>query len=491
MTYANKMNDLAWNNEKNMIEEMTNKTGKKQYLMDLVMVQEYQKNRDKNGIDSTEAWIIFMRAQEIKDKIEDVLRDILTMPSVTIFPEIERIVPNPETCECPDFPLRIFTIADKLCLLREGLAKYGEPNEKEALDAKLEDMVHRAFNSLSSVEKDILICSVDYEGYYEGMPWYEWEVINSLPDYADYDALLVKVEEYANEGLWYCGKKLTQEDMQGVENGGFSDVAGLDEVKDLLQSDFIDVMKEPVRAQKLGIDLPNGMLLYGPPGCGKTVFATKFAEEAGCNFQIVNCSDIASSFLHGTQRKIAETFKEAEKKIPSIIFFDEIEAMIPKRGEHGNEYYQTETNEFLTQLNHSGRRGIFVIGATNRPQDIDPAALRSGRLEMKVYFPAPDDETRASLFIHYLKDRNIRGRIDIDKLVENTVDYVSADIEKIVELAARTAFRKKLDYVTMEMIENVIKTFKPTVSKADLREHEAIRDKFEGRKQERPRIGFY
>ena len=307
---------------------------------------------------------------------------------------------------------------------------------------------------------------------------------------ADYEELLDKMSEYAAEGLWYCGHKLTYDDLRDVEKGGFSDIAGMDELKEQLVYDFIKILKEPERAKKLGLSLPNGMLLYGPPGCGKTAFANKFAEEAGCGFRVVNCSDIASIYIHGTQQLIAQVFKEAEEKKPFIIFFDEIEAMIPKRGTSGNKHTQTETNEFLTQLNHCGRRGIFVIGATNRPQDIDEAALRSGRLDMKVYFPTPDEETRASLFIHYLKDKNIRGKIEIDSLVEKTGGYISADIKKIVELAARLAFRKDLDYISMELLEETIESFKPTVSQSTIREHEAIRDKFEGKTAEHQRIGF-
>lgn len=297
-------------------------------------------------------------------------------------------------------------------------------------------------------------------------------------------------EERKSYGLWYNECKLEDEELKNIEHGGFSDISGLTELKEQLRSDFIDVLHEPRRAKKLGLTLPNGMLLYGPPGCGKTIFATKFAEEAKCNFILVNCSDIASTYIHGTQQKIAKVFDEAIEKAPSIIFFDEIEAMIPKRGAKGNEHTQTETNEFLTQLNHCGKKGIFVIGATNHPQDIDEAALRSGRLDMKVYFPTPDAETRASLFIHSLKNKELHSKIDVNLLVEKTEGYISADIKKIVELTARKAFRKKLDYITMDMILEVIQSFKPTVTQATIKEHEAIRDKFEGRKKEYNRIGF-
>lgn len=272
--------------------------------------------------------------------------------------------------------------------------------------------------------------------------------------------------------------------------GGFADVAGMDELKAQLQSDVIDVLKEPERAKALGISLPNGILLYGPPGCGKTFFAQKLAEEAGCNFIAVNCSDIASTYIHGTQELIAEKFAEAEKNKPTIIFFDEIDAMIPKRNARGSEYTKTEVNEFLTQLNNCGKKGIIAIGATNRPQDVDEAALRSGRLEMKVYLPAPDGMTRMMILLKKLQQRSIRGILSVDDFVDKTDGWISSDVAMAVDQAARLAFRRKLQYIDADILNEVISKFKPTVSKASLKEYDDIRDKFEGRKQERPRIGF-
>ena len=117
---------------------------------------------------------------------------------------------------------------------------------------------------------------------------------------------------------------------------GFADVAGMTELKEQLQSDVIDILKNPGRAKELGLSIPNGLLFYGPPGCGKTFFAERFAEEIGCNYMYVLCSDVASPYIHGGQEKISALFEEARKNAPTILFLDEVEAMIMDRNKHNN-----------------------------------------------------------------------------------------------------------------------------------------------------------
>ena len=277
---------------------------------------------------------------------------------------------------------------------------------------------------------------------------------------------------------------------QSNELKGFAAVAGLHELKAKLQNDIIDVVRESERANALKISLPNGMLLYGPPGCGKTYFAQRLAEETNFTFKYVNCSDIASTYIHGTQEKIRKIFDEAEKNAPCIIFFDEVEAMIPQRGRMGVEYTQSEVNEFLTQMNNCGKKGIVVMGATNRPQDIDKAALRSGRMEYKYYFPLPDYEARCSLFAIHLNGVRFSGAMNLDELSRLTEGYVSADIERIITEAKREAFNKNRSYLLMSDVQKAIMSNRPSVGEAELKAMEAIRDKFENRKSERPRIGF-
>lgn len=164
---------------------------------------------------------------------------------------------------------------------------------------------------------------------------------------------------------------------------GFADVAGMEDLKTQLQSDVIDLLQHPKEAKDLGLSIPNGLLFYGPPGCGKTFFAEKFAEEAGFNYQYIKCSDVASPYIHGGQGKIAAIFENARKKAPTILFFDEIDAMIKDRSKQTNVSEAGEVNEFLAQLNNCGQDGVLVIGATNKPTEIDNAALRAGRLELK------------------------------------------------------------------------------------------------------------
>lgn len=192
-------------------------------------------------------------------------------------------------------------------------------------------------------------------------------------------------------------KGKAKEDLRKRGNG-FKDVAGMDDLKDKLRSDVIDLLQNPDQAQDLGLSIPNGLLFFGPPGCGKTFFAEKFAEEIGCSYIYVHCSDVASPYIHGGQEKIAAIFDKARENAPTILFLDEVESMIKTRGKHNNVSEAGEVNEFLSQLNNCGKDGVLVIAASNLPTEIDEAALRAGRLELKYYIAPPDFETRKSIF---------------------------------------------------------------------------------------------
>ena len=281
-----------------------------------------------------------------------------------------------------------------------------------------------------------------------------------------------------------------------VEKGrGFSAIAGMEQLKEKLRNDVINVIENPEEYKKHNLGLPNGMLLYGPPGCGKTFFAERFAEEAGYNFIKVVSSDIASIYVHGTQEKIGKIFREARAQAPTILYFDEIDAMIPARERVNNQSQSAEVNEFLSQLDNIGDSGVFVIGSTNKPGLIDKAVLRSGRLEKCFYVPPPDFEARSSMFELYLRSRPLDLGIDYHRLAELTENYVSSDIKLLVDEASRNTIREGKKRISMEVLKAVIRSQKPTVSLEELRKYEKIKRQMEGESGEddpdhRPTIGF-
>ena len=226
---------------------------------------------------------------------------------------------------------------------------------------------------------------------------------------------------------------------QSKGGGGFADVAGMEELKADLTRRVIWILKDREKAEKYRLTPPNGMVLYGPPGCGKTFFARKFAEESGFKFSMVNGSDLGSIYIHGTQGKIAELFKQARAEAPSILCFDEFDAFVPSRGSADAEHKADEVNEFLAQLNNCAADGVFVIGTTNRLDMIDPAVLRKGRMDLHVEVPAPDAETRRKIFEIHLKGRPLSDDIDAAVLAEKTDGYASSDIAFIVNEAAMMA----------------------------------------------------
>ena len=259
---------------------------------------------------------------------------------------------------------------------------------------------------------------------------------------------------------------------------GFSQIAGMDDLKRELKEDVIDLLNDPELYKKYGIPLLNGLLLYGPPGCGKTFIAQKFAEEVGHNFITIKPSDLQSKFVNATQENIGKLFKEAEQKAPTIIFIDELDAIASSREDEMHHMNAAAVNELLAQMTNCGERGIFVIGATNRPEKIDPAILRTGRLDKHFYIPPPDKVARASMFRIYLKDRPTDLSIDYEELSILTENYVASDIKFIVDQASKNALKQRAR-ISMEIIAQVIHKYLPSVTLTEIIKYEAFRKNWE------------
>ena len=273
---------------------------------------------------------------------------------------------------------------------------------------------------------------------------------------------------------------------------GFADIAGMDDLKEMLRKRVILILKDKELAEKYRLTPPNGMLLYGPPGCGKSFFAEKFAEETGFNFILVKASDLGSIYVHGSQGKIADLFKKAEENAPTVLCFDEFDAFVPNRsGDNSGGNQAGEVNEFLTQLNNCSKRGIFVIATSNRPDKVDPAVLRTGRIDKQVYVPMPDDTARKLMFELYLKDRPCEENIDSDILSKKAEGYVASDIAYVVNEAATIAAFNH-EQITQDLLIKTIEGIKPSISNELLKEYEEMRDKMEGisRNNALPHVGF-
>lgn len=274
------------------------------------------------------------------------------------------------------------------------------------------------------------------------------------------------------------------------EGNGFADVAGMEELKQLLRAKVINVLQDRERALKYRLAIPNGMLLYGPPGCGKTFIAEKFAEETGFNYTVVKSSDLASIYIHGSQQMIGKLFDEARAKAPTVLCFDEFDALVPSRKESTHASMAGEVNEFLSQLNNCGKKGVFVIATSNRPDMIDPAVLRTGRIDRMIYVPVPDKDARRVLFEINLKGRPTED-VDCAALAERTVNFVASDIAYAVNDAAITAAFANVP-ISQKILCETLDCMRPSVTEEMLAEYDKLRDKMTGmeRRAARTPIGF-
>lgn len=282
------------------------------------------------------------------------------------------------------------------------------------------------------------------------------------------------------------------------KGNGFHNVAGMTYLKDFATEAYINVLKYPHCAEAYGV-VPPSILLVGPPGCGKTFFIENLAGEINVEFMKISPDDVGSPYIHGSQKLIAKTFREAKKKSPVILFMDEFDALVPKRTDSDNPHQNGEVNQFLVNMNNAADMGIFIVATTNRPECIDKAVLRAGRIDEVIYVDLPDAEARESLFRLSLDKIPTDDDIDYAKLAQLTQGYNFADITYLVKAAARKMFNatvadnaEHFKPVTQSLLEEVIAHKTPSVSPHDLRKYERMRDDYapEHAKVRKFAIGF-
>lgn len=262
-----------------------------------------------------------------------------------------------------------------------------------------------------------------------------------------------------------------------IPNIKFDDVAGLDDVKKAITIRMINPIKYPDKYKLYGKKTGGGVLLYGPPGTGKTMIAKAIANEVGAKFYAVKGSDIVSKWVGDSEKNINSLFQEANKQDRAIIFIDEMDSLIGKRGV--DTHNDKRVNEFLQQIDgFAGRNpNLLLLGATNRPWDIDGAALRSGRFSQKIYIPLPDAPARKFMIEKNMKGVPVAKDFDVDKIVAQTEMYSGADIEELCDRAKDEPLLKAIAtdsiiLVTNKDFDDVLAKMPPSVTESELKQFE-------------------
>ncbi|MCW3992585.1 MAG: CDC48 family AAA ATPase [Candidatus Bathyarchaeota archaeon] len=279
--------------------------------------------------------------------------------------------------------------------------------------------------------------------------------------------------EVTNDDILDAFREVTPTAMREVfletPNVPWDDVGGLDAVKRNLQEAVEWPLKKPEMFKRLGITPPKGILLHGPPGCGKTLLARAVATESEANFISVRGPEIFSKWVGESEKAIREIFRKARMAAPSIIFFDEFDSLVPSRGMDISDSRVTERviSQLLTEIDGLLMlQNVVVLAASNRPDILDPAVLRPGRFDRLVYVPPPDEEARLQILRIATRDMPLDGSVDLAKLARRTAGYSGADIDSVAREAAFNALRRSpdSDVVTLGDFEKAISEVSPSIT---------------------------
>ncbi|GMU87015.1 MAG: hypothetical protein AMXMBFR48_22560 [Ignavibacteriales bacterium] len=247
-------------------------------------------------------------------------------------------------------------------------------------------------------------------------------------------------------------------EVQVSDDVAWGDIKGMFELKTKIKDLVIKPIKYPKLYQAYKIYPPNGILFYGPSGCGKTYIARQLAKTIDYGFMEIVPSDLSSIYVHGTQEKISKVFKNAIDKAPTILFFDEFDAMVPNR-DNASQSISSEVNEFLVQLNNISEKNVIVIAATNKLKNVDKAILRPGRFDEKIFISPPDLSARIDTMKFYL--RNIPcGKINWQQIGEYTDYFTFSELRHLIKTAVRNVVDDGGKVLNDHLI-NAIQNIKP------------------------------
>ena len=254
-----------------------------------------------------------------------------------------------------------------------------------------------------------------------------------------------------------------------VPSVNWADVGGLTDVKQELQEAVEWPIKKPEVFTRIGIRPPKGILLFGPPGCGKTMLARAVATESEANFISIKGPELFSKWVGESEKGIREVFKKGRSAAPSIVFFDELDSVAPRRESDPGDSGASERviSQLLTEMDGiESLVNVVVIGASNRPDIIDPAILRPGRFDRLIYVPAPDYATRLQILKIHTRNMPLTPDVDMAQITSQTAGYSGADIEAICREAGLISLRRDIETksVTLEDFRDAMERVKPSVT---------------------------
>jgi transitional endoplasmic reticulum ATPase len=256
----------------------------------------------------------------------------------------------------------------------------------------------------------------------------------------------------------------------------WKDVGGLSYAKKVLEDNIITSINNPDKFSKMGIRPPKGVLLYGPPGCGKTLLARALAAECGTNMILVRGQDILSKWVGESEKAIREIFRKARSSAPCIIIFDEMDSLVKfKTAEEGRQN-DTILTQILTEMEESGAAKIGVVGITSRPDLVDNSMLRPGRLDIVLYIEAPDEKSRLEIIRILTKQMPLVSDVDLNEIAVATQNYTGADIESLCREAAVNAMQNNHAKISSNDFAEGLKRVKPSITKDVEQWYSSIKD---------------